>query len=195
MRAKTQFVANVPPELDDLAEQVGEFIEYWGFKRVHGRIWTHLFLSEKPLDAGDLVKRLRISKALVSMSIADLLEYEVVLPSGRGPEGTQLYQANTNLSAVIFNVLRQRERKMINRVSTSFAALQARDSSSLEESGVDTVRLKELGDLVVGARGALEGFIWSDHLIGVTLKDGEKDATQALQERLRGISSFLGQTE
>ena len=55
-------------QLNKLADEVGELVYNWGLKRVHGRIWTHLFLSNRPLDASDLVKRLDISKALISIS-------------------------------------------------------------------------------------------------------------------------------
>ena len=101
MKAKTKFSIHYPSELDALAEQVGEFIQYWGFKKVHGRIWTHLWLSDHPLDAGDLGKRLQISKALVSMSIADLLEYDVIQEVGRGEQGTTLYRSNPDQTQVI----------------------------------------------------------------------------------------------
>lgn len=106
----------VPPEMEDVASQIGEFIEYWGFKNVHGRIWTHLFLAETPLDASDIVERLCISKALVSMSISDLLEYEVIQFAGKSERSTVLYKANPNVTSVIVNVLRKRERRMLSRI-------------------------------------------------------------------------------
>src|SRR4051812_25087650 len=115
---------NVLPELEDLAEQIGEFIEYWGYKKVHGRIWTHLILSETPLDATALIRRLGISKALASMSLADLISPGVIYEAGRGKRGTILYAPNLNLTQVILNVLRQRERRMLARIAASFALLK-----------------------------------------------------------------------
>ena len=170
MRAKTKFHADVPPEFHDLAENIGAFIEYWGFKRVHGRIWTHLFLSDRPLDSGDLVKRLKISKALVSMSVADLMEYDVIRPAGKGAEGTQLFAANPDLTSVIFNVLRQRERKMLGLIEASFAVIeggsrekpQSTSSPSVSaDSGaeIDPAKVKELGELIRVAQGALDAFL------------------------------------
>ncbi|MGA3762246.1 ArsR family transcriptional regulator, partial [Bacillus velezensis] len=85
------------PELEDFAEQIGQFIEYWGFKRVHGRLWVHLMLSEAPLDASQLIRRLRVSKALVSMSLGDLLEYDVIEEAGKSARGTQLYRAREDV--------------------------------------------------------------------------------------------------
>lgn len=57
----------LPPELEDLANEVGDFICYWGFKKIHGRLWTHIYLARVPLDAGQLMQRLKVSKALISL--------------------------------------------------------------------------------------------------------------------------------
>lgn len=160
MRAKTQFSTEVPHELEDLAEQVGDFIQYWGFKKVHGRIWTHLFLSNHPLDAGDLCKRLNISKALVSMSIADLLEYEVIQEVGKGEQGTLLYRANPDVTRVIFNVLRKRERKMLASVESSHALLVKTAGVDPKASGnLDPERIQYMGEMIRTAQGALETLI------------------------------------
>ena len=188
MRAKTRFLANVPPELTELAEQVGNFIEYWGFKKVHGRIWTHLFLSENPLDAGDLVKRLNISKALVSMSVADLLEYEVIEPAGRGEEGTQLYRANPDLQKVIFNVLRQRERKMLSQTRSALSLLESQGKTAIQGSGIDLTRLQELSGLITGAQGVLDGFLFTEGMHSPQVSAQEN----AFQQRLLQLEKVLG---
>jgi len=160
MRAKTQFSTQYPHELDDLAEQVGDFIQYWGFKKVHGRIWTHLFASDHPLDAGDLCKRLKISKALVSMSIADLLEYEVIQEVGKGEQGTLQYAANPDVTRVIFNVLRRRERKMMANIESAHQLLEkSADLDHAASQGLDAARIRYMGDMIGTAKAALETLI------------------------------------
>src|SRR5690606_9879511 len=98
--------SKVPPEFEDLASQIGEFIEYWGFKKIHGQIWTHIFLSQNPIDATTLVKRLHVSKALVSLAIKDLMKYEVIQVVGQGTRRKVLFQSNPDLTRVICSVLR-----------------------------------------------------------------------------------------
>ena len=142
----------VPPELEDVANQVGEFIEYFGFKKVHGRIWTHLFLSPVALDATDLVERLSISKALVSMSIADLLTHEVIEISGKGSRGTSCYRANPQVTKVIMNVLRKRERRMLSRVNASIKLLKGVSASKV----VASERVESLSTLVTSAEDILD---------------------------------------
>jgi DNA-binding transcriptional regulator GbsR (MarR family) len=134
-------------------------MEYWGFKAIHGRIWTHLFLSPAPLDAGDLISRLKVSKALISMSITDLLEHDVILEAGKGQRGKQLYVANPDVTSVIFDVLRKRERQMLAKVSSAYKLLEADFRAGGVQSGVQAQRLKQLGTMIQSAQEALEAFI------------------------------------
>jgi DNA-binding transcriptional regulator GbsR (MarR family) len=149
----------IAPEIEELANQIGEFIQYWGFKKVHGRIWAHLYLTETPLDAADVMARLAISKALASMSLNDLLSYDVIQVVGRSDKGTTLYLANPNITSVILGVLRKRERKMLSHIWAAYKVL--RDSSREERKTVtvDQKNLKQMGELIRTAEQALEGLL------------------------------------
>jgi DNA-binding transcriptional regulator GbsR (MarR family) len=147
------------PEVSDLSEQIGEFIHYWGFKRVHGRIWTHLFVAKRPLDAADLVQQLDISKALVSISLRELLEYEVVKEAGKSERGTNLYVVNPDLLSVIFNVLRGREKRLISKIQAAQELLLRADATGKEQTEVSQERVEQLGQLVEQASSSLESLI------------------------------------
>src|SRR5215467_294282 len=47
--------------IHEVADAVGALMEFWGFKRVMGRLWTVLYLSGEPLTAAELCERLAIS--------------------------------------------------------------------------------------------------------------------------------------
>lgn len=147
------------PEMEDLAEQIGEFIHYWGFKRVHGRIWTHLYLAKRPLDAADLVRQMKISKALVSISLRELLEYEVIEEVGKSPKGTHLYRTNPDILKVILSVLRQREKRIIARIQAAQSSLERTSAADREAHGMSEESLKMLGELISKASIGLESFI------------------------------------
>ena len=149
----------VPPELEDLANEVGDFICYWGFKKVHGRIWTHIYLSHSPLDAGQLMQRLRVSKALISLSINDLLKYDVVLESGKSARGTQTYIANPDVVDVILNVLRRRERKMLTQAETSHRLLKALNPEAKARTRLHEQRVEAMGRMIQQAQNALESLL------------------------------------
>ncbi|MFZ4714196.1 MAG: GbsR/MarR family transcriptional regulator [Bacteriovoracaceae bacterium] len=132
------------PEINHLAELIGQFIEYWGFKQIHGKVWIHLYLSSVPLDAQDLMEKLNISKALVSITLKDLLHYNVILELGNSGHGTRTYGANPELSKVIELVLRQRERMMMNQILVAFSQLKKLPANELMNNQVSSKKIKEL---------------------------------------------------
>src|SRR6478609_9407227 len=149
----------MPPELEDLASEVGDFICYWGFKKIHGRLWTHIYLSNEPLDAGQLMQRLRVSKALISLSLNDLLRYDVIIENGKSARGTQTYVANPDVLDVILNVLRRRERKMLAKAETSFRMLSELSSENLDRANCQADRIQSLGRMIVQAQDALTSLL------------------------------------
>ena len=159
--SKSKKPVHVPPELDDVANQIGEFIEYWGFKKIHGRIWVTIFVSELPLDASDLIERLGVSKALVSMSIADLIEYDVIQISGKNHRGNNCYCSNPNLLGVILNVLRKRERRMLARLSSATRLLESlpQELNAKRELSISAKRIGLLDEMVRTAESALDAFL------------------------------------
>ena len=144
----------MPPELTDVAEQVGAFMEYWGFKTIHGRIWTHIFLSAEPLDAGALIRRLDVSKALMSMSLAELLDHDVIQVAGKS--STTTYSANPNITQMILSVLRKRERRMLSRVSSAAKTLPVSGDGEVK---LNPERIGALQDMIKTAEQTLESLL------------------------------------
>ena len=147
------------PELEDLSDQIGEFMEYWGFKKVHGQIWCHLFLSSQPLDAADLMQRLGISKALVSISVKELLKHGVILEAGKSDRGTRCYQATDDIMSPILETLRRREQRMISRVLGAHSLLSRQDPKDFKKMGIEAKKLQYLGEIIKLADASLENII------------------------------------
>lgn len=145
----------LPPELEDLADEVGDFVCFWGFKKIHGRLWTHVYLSDQPLDAAHLMHRLGVSKALISLTIHDLLKYKVILEAGKSARGTQLFTANLDILTVITNILRQRERRMLARAEVSQRMLASLPSAHLQRFNLNPARIQALGRFVESAQSRL----------------------------------------
>ena len=143
-------------ELTELSHRLGNLVHNWGFKRIHGRIWTRLFLSTRPLDAADLIQQLDISKALVSISLRELLELKAVEEVGRSARGTNLYRANGDLQAIYLELLRRRERDMIEQTSAALSMLSNLDAVSLSESDISTAQIDALAAHLKDASAAVE---------------------------------------
>lgn len=161
----------LPPELEDLANEVGDFICYWGFKKIHGRLWTHIYLASSPLDAGQLMQRLGVSKALISLSLNDLLRYDVIIESSKSARGTQTYVANPDVLDVILNVLRRRERKMLARAETSFRMLSSLGPERQQRALLQGDRVEALGRMIHQAQNALSSLL---ELTNLDLKGWEE---------------------
>ncbi|MGE4130018.1 MAG: GbsR/MarR family transcriptional regulator [Bdellovibrionales bacterium] len=149
----------VSRELEALANEIGEFICFWGFKRIHGRLWTHLYLATEPLDASQIRTRLGVSKALVSLSLHELLEHKVIEDRGKSARGTQTYSANPKVLEVIVNVLNQRERRMLDKIEHCHKSLSGSPTGQLTDLQVVPDRLKNLGDMIQKAQDSLAGIV------------------------------------
>ncbi len=142
-------------QLNRLAEQIGSFIEYWGFKKIHGQIWTHIYLSPEPISALQLIERLQVSKALISLAMKDLIHYHLINQTEDSlDKKNKFFTANPNVFEAIRFVLETRELHMMNRISSEhhlLKDLQKGSSSAL----IDDKKLKYLGQLIEGGETAL----------------------------------------
>lgn len=139
--------------LQKLSLSVGNFIHYWGFRRVHGAIWTQLYLSQTPLSCTDLTHLLDFSKALISPALDELCYYKLIHEVPGPNEKTKLYCAEENINAVIQHILRTREAKMLKQISKDFANFQADPNSS---KIWNKTRIDNLGEMILSANLMLE---------------------------------------
>lgn len=154
---KKQTHYTVPNEINVLADQIGDFIQYWGFRKIEGKLWSYIFLSDRPLNAEDLLERTGISKAMLSLSLGELLKYDVIRKAYPDKERGQAYISNPNVMEVISNVLRTRERQLLGRVFSSF--LCAKESLTNREKAISHERLEFLGQMIQAATGLLDSML------------------------------------
>lgn len=150
---------SLPPEVSQLADLAGEFMSYWGFRSIHGRIWGHLYTSSQPLSSQALLKRLKVSKGLLSIALRELHSHQVIEPVGTGTHGSVLYRANPDLNAIITRVLRSREANLMDRAGGLISRLHSLPSHELAAAELSTERLEDLQRLFLGARGLLGLFL------------------------------------
>jgi DNA-binding transcriptional regulator GbsR (MarR family) len=149
----------LPKDLIQLEKVIGQFMEYWGFKSIHGRIWAHLYTSKKPLDSIELMDRLRVSKGLMSLAMRELVEYEVIKVDHVGRHGSAFYVSNPDILKVVTGVLRIREMKMITQAQKACEALQKLKMKELEAAGLEQQKIQSVLDLTVSAKFLLDAFL------------------------------------
>ena len=132
-----------PPSSDPvlrMADAVGRLIEFWGFKRHMGRVWTLLYLDSRPLSAADIQERLSMSAGAVSMTMSDLLKWGVVQKTWLPGDRRDYYQPETSIWKMVSRVFRERELRQIHAAIEAFesgiAQLTARrDAARGDERG------------------------------------------------------------
>lgn len=125
---------------DDLLSQrvlaacdaVGDFIESWGFKAIHGRTWCLLALSREPLSQAEIAERLGVSRSLIHLTITELNDFHLV--AATGPERNAPYTATMDVWPVITDVLRRREWMLMERARLALEAAYA-EAEYAEASG------------------------------------------------------------
>lgn len=102
---------------DSMLEGLGQLADYFGFSKVIGQLFGTLILSAEPLCLDDMVERLAISKASVSMNMRTLehlgMVRQVYVRGGSGRR--KYYEAETDYWQIIRNLLSGREMRDIER--------------------------------------------------------------------------------
>ncbi|MGA7119609.1 MAG: hypothetical protein WBY94_05890, partial [Polyangiaceae bacterium] len=103
-----------------VSDVVGRLIEFWGFKRNMGRVWTVLYLSPDPLSAEDLRQALGLSSGAVSMTLSELARWGVVRKVWIQGERKDFYAAEVQLWRMISRVFNEREKSEVTAAIDQF---------------------------------------------------------------------------
>ena len=128
-----------------VSDVVGKLIEFWGFKRNMGRIWSVLYLSPDPLSAEELRQSLKLSSGAVSMTVNELLRWGVVRKVWVQGERKDFYTAEVQLWRMISRVFNEREKSEIIMAIEAF-----------EEALADVAKLRHSSDPKTRARAELQ---------------------------------------
>ena len=102
---------------DTMLDGLGQLADYFGFSKVMGQLYGTLLLSGSPLSLDDMMERLSISKASVSMNMRTLEHMGMVRQVWvRGGSGRRkYYEAETDFWQIISNLISGREMRDVER--------------------------------------------------------------------------------
>jgi HTH-type transcriptional regulator, glycine betaine synthesis regulator len=109
-----------------IADAVGGLMESWGFKRNMGRMWTILYLEDRPLSAPELGERLQLSTGAVSMLLTELGQWGAARKTWVVGERREHYEAETSIWKMVSRVFRERELRWIQTALEQFEAAKAK---------------------------------------------------------------------
>ena len=84
-----------------ISDSIGRLIEFWGFKRNMGRLWSILYLSGRPHSAPEIQEKLQLSAGAVSMTLNELVRWGVVKKVWLQGERRDHYAAEGNFWKMI----------------------------------------------------------------------------------------------
>jgi DNA-binding transcriptional regulator GbsR (MarR family) len=125
---------------DSMLDGLGQLAAYFGFSKVIGQLYGTLLLSSEPLSLDDMMERLDISKAGVSMNLRTLEHLGMVRQVWvRGKGGRRkYYEAESDYWQVITNVLTGREMRDVER-----AISVMNENSAQLQNAMDTMNEAE----------------------------------------------------
>lgn len=159
-----------------VSDAVGRLIEFWGFKRNLGRVWSVLYLSPEPLSAEDLRHALELSSGAVSMTLGELSRWGVVRRVWIQGERKDFYAAEVQLWTMISRVFRERERVEIASAVETFEnalreldtvgaeAVATKDKAKLARTQLQRERIGHLLELARLGKRLLDGLLTTARL-------------------------------
>jgi DNA-binding transcriptional regulator GbsR (MarR family) len=145
------------------ADAIGDVIDHWGFRKALGRVWTVLYLEDRPLAAADLSDRLSMSSGAVSMSLTELARWGVVKRVWVPGERREFYEAETDFWKMISKVVSERERFLAasvrDRLDEAGELMRKDQASPRARHALD--RIKRLQSFAAVAQTVLDSFIAS----------------------------------
>jgi DNA-binding transcriptional regulator GbsR (MarR family) len=137
MANPTAGIASLDAPLLAVCDAIGGLMEFWGFKRAMGRMWTILYLSPDPLTAKELGLRLGMSAGAVSMTLAELAKWGVIKKTWRPGDRRDYHEPETSIWKMVSRVFRERELLQIRAAIEAFETTLAAVSRSTRVAASD----------------------------------------------------------
>lgn len=134
-----------------VVDAVGNTIDFWRFKRNHGRVWALLYLRGRALSASEIQESLGLSKGGVSMVTRELETWGVVRRVRTPGDATWRFVAETDLLKMIRRVIAEREAAFVSGVREDLEEAEAmarKDPGVPPEVLARVVRMKNLSAMV-----------------------------------------------
>ncbi len=131
---------------DNMLDGLSQLADYFGFSKVMGQLYGTLLLSPGPLSLDDMMERLSISKASVSMNMRTLEHMGMVRQVWvRGGSGRRkYYEAETDFWQIITNLFSGREMRDVERAINVLDENNEQLQNSIETMSEEEAELASL---------------------------------------------------
>lgn len=138
---------NLSPVKQEFVLHFGEMGSRWGINRTVGQIYAILFLSDRPLNAEEIVEQLGVSRSNVSMSLKELQAWNLVRLKHIPDDRRDYFTTPEDLWEIVRILVAERKKREIDPTLTKLRELEMQ----MPESGADQhahERMAELRELI-----------------------------------------------
>ena len=135
------------PIVQDFVQHFGEMGSRWGINRTVGQVYALLFVSERPLNAEDLVAELSISRSNVSMALKELRNWRLLETVYVAGERSEHFSAPEDVWKIFQTLAEERRRREVDpTLSMLRDALIRQPESAADQHALS--RMGEMHDLI-----------------------------------------------
>lgn len=125
----------------------GEMGSRWGINRTVGQIYALIYLSNKPLNADQLVEALGFSRSNIAMGIKELVSMNLVMLRHIPDDRKDYYVTHEDIWEIVRNLVEERKKREIDPTLTMLRSIIMETPSSDEEKHAQN-RMREMHDLI-----------------------------------------------
>jgi DNA-binding transcriptional regulator GbsR (MarR family) len=140
--------------MEDMSSLVQRFVLHfgemggrWGINRTVGQIYALLFVSQKPLNADDLVEKLLISRSNVSMGLKELEAWRLVKRSHVQGDRREYYSAPEEVWGIFQTLAEERQRREVEPTLSMLRDAILEPAAHAQDAHAQK-RMREMHDLI-----------------------------------------------
>lgn len=125
----------------------GEMGSRWGINRTVGQIYALIYLSEKPLNADQLVEALGFSRSNIAMGIKELVSMNLVMLRHIPSDRKDYYTTHEDIWEIVRNLVEERKKREIDPTLSMLRSVMM-ETPSFEEEKFAQDKMREMHDLI-----------------------------------------------
>lgn len=125
----------------------GEMGSRWGINRTVGQIYALIYLSDKPLNADQLVEALGFSRSNIAMGIKELVSMKLVMLRHIPDDRKDYYATHEDIWEIVRNLVEERKKREIDPTLSMLRSIMMETPSSDEEKHAQD-KMREMHDLI-----------------------------------------------
>ena len=135
------------PKIEAFVSHFGEMGSRWGMTRTVGQIYALLMITEKPLNADEIVDSLSISRSNASMGLKELQSWRLIKPVHFQGDRKEYYETPDDIWEVGRIIFEERQKRELEPTLTMLRAEMMNDPIS-EQGQYAHRKMSEIHDMV-----------------------------------------------